>query len=437
MFIERLDPGLKVVSTQSPIEALQRFGEERFDCAIVNYLMPRMDGIELARRIRERSSIPIIIYTGQGTEEIASQAFAVGVDDYVRKELDPSHYQVLARRIRAAVERHHARELVRYLNRALRAIRSVNQFIIREKDHDKLLMGACELLVQTGSYYDAWVLLLEGDGRSTFTSNVELTDALERMVELTRCGEPPGCVRRALERSGAHAISLPDPACAGCPMADRYIDRSALICRLGYGGKVYGLLTVTAPLKMVGDYEKELFQEIAGDISFALYAIDLDEKRRRAELGVREAEEKFRGIIERSIDIIYIVDTKGRITFVSPSVEEILGYKSEEVLGKPLFDFVQESDRRRAMDAFAEALEGTIAQGFITEAICKDHGRVFVQILTSPLEVEGEIVGFQGFVRDITGIVNRQRRLEALHRNVLELSSARTTKEVADSTFRN
>jgi len=69
-----------------------------------------MDGMELARRIRETRDIPFIIYTGRGSEEVAEAAFAVGVDDYVRKEMDPSHYQMLVKRIRMAVYKHRVEE---------------------------------------------------------------------------------------------------------------------------------------------------------------------------------------------------------------------------------------------------------------------------------------------------------------------------------------
>ena len=48
--------------------------------------MPKMNGIELAQKIRETSDIPIILYTGQGSEEVAELAFSVGIDDYLRKE---------------------------------------------------------------------------------------------------------------------------------------------------------------------------------------------------------------------------------------------------------------------------------------------------------------------------------------------------------------
>jgi len=111
LFVEEFDPGLEVESVISPVEALRLLEEESFDCVVSDYQMPGMDGVELARRIRETSDIPFIIYTGRGSEEVASEAFAAGVDDYLQKQVDPSHYEVLAKRIKMAVERSRAEGL--------------------------------------------------------------------------------------------------------------------------------------------------------------------------------------------------------------------------------------------------------------------------------------------------------------------------------------
>ncbi len=107
-FLEMADEGLIVESAVSPEDALRLFKTEAYDCVVSDFMMSPMDGIEVARRIRESSDIPIILYTGRGSEEVAEAAFTVGIDDYIRKEITPSHYQVLARRIRAAVEKHRA-----------------------------------------------------------------------------------------------------------------------------------------------------------------------------------------------------------------------------------------------------------------------------------------------------------------------------------------
>lgn len=106
--LQSFDPFLHIESTTSPMEALERLKSEIFDCVVSDYQMPSMDGVELAKRIRESSNIPFILYTGKGSEEIAERAFGAGIDDYIRKEMEPAHYQVLVRRIRAAVEKHNA-----------------------------------------------------------------------------------------------------------------------------------------------------------------------------------------------------------------------------------------------------------------------------------------------------------------------------------------
>jgi len=66
--------------------------------------MDEMDGITLTHRLRERSDIPIIIYTGRGSDEVEEVARAAGADGYVRKEMDPHHYLGLHSQIRQAVE---------------------------------------------------------------------------------------------------------------------------------------------------------------------------------------------------------------------------------------------------------------------------------------------------------------------------------------------
>lgn len=104
LFLEEIDANIRVTSVCNPDEAIEKIKGGGFDCLIVDYRMPCLDGVRLAQHIREFSDIQIIIYTGQGSEEVAGAAFAAGVNDYIRKEVEPSHYRVLAKRIRSGVE---------------------------------------------------------------------------------------------------------------------------------------------------------------------------------------------------------------------------------------------------------------------------------------------------------------------------------------------
>lgn len=109
-YLRLIDPQIVVESLGSSHEALERLHMREFDCVVSDYVMPEIDGITFAKKIRELSNVPFILYTGEGSEKVASAAFEAGIDDYLRKEFDRSHYQVLVKRIRTAVDKHRAEE---------------------------------------------------------------------------------------------------------------------------------------------------------------------------------------------------------------------------------------------------------------------------------------------------------------------------------------
>ena len=110
-FLNQIDPILKVHCVATPDEVFDELEKNNYDCLVTDFQMPEMNGIELSKKVRENDNIPIILYTGQGSEEVAEAAFTIGIDDYIRKEMDPSHYQVLAKRIRHVVEKKQAETL--------------------------------------------------------------------------------------------------------------------------------------------------------------------------------------------------------------------------------------------------------------------------------------------------------------------------------------
>ena len=102
--LEKTDTSLKVTGAQTVTEAMTILKTIKPDCVVSDYLMPEMNGIELYLAIKE-FGVPYILYTGRGSDEVAGAAFSVGVDDYVRKEPNLAHYEVLARKIRHAVDK--------------------------------------------------------------------------------------------------------------------------------------------------------------------------------------------------------------------------------------------------------------------------------------------------------------------------------------------
>jgi len=181
-------------------------------------------------------------------------------------------------------EREKAEERIEHINAILLAIRNVNQLIAKERDRDKLLKGACENLIETRGYYDAWIALLDESGMLVTTAEAGLGEDFLPVVEWLKSGKLTVCSQKALKRKEVISIVDPSSTCADCPLAGKYIDKGAMSIRLEYGRKIYGLLSVSVPRDFVSDEEeKALFSEIAGDIAFALYNIEVEEERKKVE----------------------------------------------------------------------------------------------------------------------------------------------------------
>jgi CheY-like chemotaxis protein len=103
IFLEECDPALSVESVSHPSEVVGVIHVDDFDCIVSDYQMEELDGISLTQRVRAESDIPIIIYTGRGSEEVEEVARAAGADGYVQKETDPNHYRSLYVQIRSVV----------------------------------------------------------------------------------------------------------------------------------------------------------------------------------------------------------------------------------------------------------------------------------------------------------------------------------------------
>ncbi|SNZ17429.1 PAS domain S-box-containing protein [Natronoarchaeum philippinense] len=124
-FLER-EGDLDVRSESDPEQALAAL-DGSIDCVLSDYQMPEMDGIEFLDAVRERRpSVPFVLFTGKGSEEIASEAISAGVSDYIQKETGTDQYAVLANRIRNLVDR---RRTERTLRQRVEAIEAASEGI--------------------------------------------------------------------------------------------------------------------------------------------------------------------------------------------------------------------------------------------------------------------------------------------------------------------
>ena len=98
------DKDIEIKSFTSPGKVIENVRQDEPDIVISDYKMPEMNGIEFTRKLREYSTIPIILYTGSEEESIAKEAFEAGVNDYITKASHALHYIVLLNRIKNTVD---------------------------------------------------------------------------------------------------------------------------------------------------------------------------------------------------------------------------------------------------------------------------------------------------------------------------------------------
>lgn len=100
--------GTGVTDPQEVVELLEK---TQIDCVVSDYDMPGMNGLELLDEVRDSfPSKPFILFTGRGSEKIASEAISRGVTDYIQKETGTEQYEILANRCVHAVEKARHRE---------------------------------------------------------------------------------------------------------------------------------------------------------------------------------------------------------------------------------------------------------------------------------------------------------------------------------------
>jgi PAS domain S-box-containing protein len=127
---------------------------------------------------------------------------------------------------------------------------------------------------------------------------------------------------------------------------------------------------------------------------------DLTE-RKKVEARLRESEAKYRLLVENTRDAIYTLNREGLITFVSPSIMLLTGYRPDEVLERPLQGFILPEDQPLFAGCLAEAADEQEGSADL-RIIRKDGGTCWVYAATAPIVEEGKVVGLQGTLTDIS-----------------------------------
>ena len=99
--------GYRVLQARDGVEALERFASERVDLVVLDIMLPKLDGLEVCKRLRAESEVPIIMLTARDDELDKVLGLELGADDYITKPFSIREFRSRVRALlrRAAVSR--------------------------------------------------------------------------------------------------------------------------------------------------------------------------------------------------------------------------------------------------------------------------------------------------------------------------------------------
>ena len=171
---------------------------------------------------------------------------------------------------------------------------------------------------------------------------------------------------------------------------------------------------------------KENLRRLVPAIRAAIRQYEVAKARDVAEDMLRKSESRLQDIINTSADWIWECDGKGRFTFSSPSVLNILGFTHHELLNRPMFDYVEPADRGALEAALGEPEAAADSAEPLTLRWVHRNGRTrWLERKMAALKgKDGELRGFRGVDRDVTGRKVQEARIARLNRAIRFLSGA-------------
>ncbi len=160
--------------------------------------------------------------------------------------------------------------------------------------------------------------------------------------------------------------------------------------------------------------------------------LDITE-RRKAELALTESEKRYRDLVETISELIWQTDSNGIITYVSPALERIVGYRPDEVLGKPFSLLMPPSEATSVAERGRKALAaGERIYGLETVVVRKNGTEVEVEASVTPIFDAGQVVGYRGVTHDIS---ERKRAEADLKKSEMQLANALALSRAAPWEF--
>ncbi len=410
-----------ITSTGLASDAMDLLLKNDFDAVVIDFDMPQMNGLELLKKIKGiKPDLSVIFYTGQGNEQVARDAFLLGASDYFVKDIHGfAHREKLVNSIRRAKKiqlAEHARKLgeekIKHLNNVLRAIRDVNKLITRETNTEKLIIKACEILVENRGFLHAWIILVDENGSFSRFAQAGMEQQSKILDDCFKTEDYKCCFKLMSEKSGVLVIDKQLEQWCNCPLFEILPSCGLMTAMLEYNGEVLGYMAVSIPVDFILDpQEQEIFQEVTGDISYAIYHNRIRREHEKAVEDLRDREEVLNAIAQTARDFIFCKDLESKYTFINPAMAELLGNDAKNLIGRTPAELFGEEDSLLIASVDKPVFEGETVDEIKTLLI-NNVPRIFHTVQVPLRDKNGGVSGICGVVRDVTEREEARRKLQ-------------------------
>jgi PAS domain S-box-containing protein len=418
--LDRIDDSIQVRGEPDPETALESIADGGFDCVLSDYVLSGMDGIELLERVRAtHPDLPVIIYTGKGSEAVASDAIRAGATDYLQKGSDSEEFQLLANRIRNAVEQSRsARRADRY-ERAQSLTAAVDQALIRAASMEDAETRVCEAICSVAPYRLAWIGRPDPESGTVVprATGGNVTTPLESLAIPFEAADAENPIAEAL-RSGRLRIGEgDDEAFAGLSAAVQETAlQSMAAIPLDHGERRYGVLVVYADAgRPFDDDERSLLADIGRDVAMGLHSTAIESE-------LRTERDRRRALFENAPTPVLesrIADERPDhlIADVNAAFESVFGVDRDSVVGEPGTAVHVPGDEA---DGHVELRERTESGETVTMELEREttDGRRDFLVHAIPYGEDGSAEGFYVWYTDVTERNERLRDLRSFREAV-------------------